>query len=169
MNNFKEVSVKELNMNPFLKIGKEWMLITAGDEEKYNTMTASWGGMGILWRKDVVFTFIRPSRYTFEFTENKDYFSLCFFEEKYRGALQLCGTKSGRDCDKIKEAGLTPAFIDGVPSFEEASMVLICKKLYAQPMGEEFVCDDLVRPNYAEGEAYHTMYVGEIVKALVKE
>lgn len=169
MNSFKEMSVKDMTMNPFLKIGKEWMLITAGDEEKYNTMTASWGGMGVLWRKDVVFTFIRPSRYTFEFTEDKDYFSLCFFEESYRDALTLLGTKSGRDGDKIAEAGLTPSFIDGVPCFEEASMVLVCKKLYAQPMGKEFVCDDIVKPNYAEDEPYHTMYVGEIVKALVKE
>ncbi len=167
---FKAIDIKSTNLNPFEKIGKEWMLITAGNKEDFNTMTASWGGMGILWNKPVAFTFIRPSRYTFEFTEREDYFSLTFFSEEYRNALTYCGRKSGRDVDKVKETGLTPAFIDDVPTFEEASMVLICKKLYAQPMGKEFVNDkDVVFPQYGENEAYHTMYVGEIVKAFVKE
>lgn len=168
MNSFKETTLTELNLNPFNKIGKEWMLITAGSEEDFNTMTASWGGLGVLWRKDVAYTVIRPCRYTYEFTEKNDYFSLCFFSEEYRNALTLCGRTSGRDCDKIKEAGLTPVFIDGVPCFEEASLVLICKKLYSQPMSEQFVHDNAVSECYGEGEDYHTLYVGEIVKALTK-
>ncbi|MBE6738389.1 MAG: flavin reductase family protein [Ruminococcaceae bacterium] len=165
---FKEISTKDLTLNPFEKIGKEWMLITAGNEEKFNTMTASWGGLGVLWNKDVAFTFIRPSRYTFEFTQSQDYFSLCFFPEEYKDALMFCGRNSGRDCDKVKETGLTPAFIDGVPCFEKASLVLICKKLYAQEMNSSCaLCKD-VNTHYGENEPYHTFYVGEIVKAFTK-
>lgn len=167
---FREIDLTNYDANPFEKIGRDWMLITAGNREKFNTMTASWGGMGVLWNKNVAFTFIRPSRYTFEFTEREDYFSLCFFPEDYRKELTYCGRNSGRDVDKVRETGLTPTFIDGVPAFEEASMVLICKKLYAQPMGKEFVNDgDAVFPQYGENEPYHTMYVGQIVKSLVKE
>lgn len=165
---FNVISTKDLHLNPFTKIGKEWMLITAGNEESFNTMTASWGGLGVLWNKDVAFTFIRPSRYTFEFTENEEYFSLCFFPEEYRNALMFCGRNSGRDCDKIKETGLTPKFIDGVPCFEEASLVLICKKMYAQEMNSSCAYGDVVKTHYGENEPYHTFYVGEIVKAFTK-
>ncbi|MBQ4104887.1 MAG: flavin reductase [Clostridia bacterium] len=169
MNNFKEITAQKLTLNPFTKIGKEWMLITAGNQEKFNTMTASWGGLGVLWNKDVAFTFVRPCRYTFEFTEESDFFSLCFFGEDCREALNLCGTKSGRDCDKVKEANLTPVFVDGVPCFEEAKLVLICKKLYAQPMDKAFALTQDVTKHYGENEPYHTMYAGEIIKALTKE
>ncbi len=164
----KEISINDLNLNPFLKIGKDWMLITAGDEENFNTMTASWGGMGVLWNKDVAYTFIRPCRYTYEFAQKKEYFSLCFFPEEYRNALTLCGRKSGRDCNKVKEAGLTTVFIDGVPCFEEASLVLICRKMYAQEMSKDFALTDEVTKHYGEDEPYHTFYVGEIVKVLTK-
>ncbi len=168
MNSFKEISTKDLNLNPFLKIGKEWMLITAGNEDSFNTMTASWGGLGVLWNKDVAFTFIRPSRYTYEFTEKEELFSLCFFPEEYKDALTLCGRKSGRDCDKVSESGLTPTFVDGVPCFEQASLVIICRKLYSQPMDKQFVTAQGVTSHYGENEPYHTFYVGEILKAYTK-
>ena len=165
---YNEISIKDLQLNPFEKIGKEWMLITAGNKDKFNTMTASWGGLGVLWNKDVAFTFIRPSRYTFEFTEKEKYFSLCFFAEEHRDTLMFCGRNSGRDCDKIKETGLTPIFIDGVPCFEEASLILICKKMYAQEMSDACALCQEVKKHYGENEPYHTLYVGEIVKTLVK-
>ena len=165
---FREISTKDLSLNPFTKIGKEWMLITAGNEDNFNTMTASWGGLGVLWNKDVAFTFIRPCRYTFEFTEREEYFSLCFFPEEYKSALMFCGRNSGRDCDKAKETALTPSFIDGVPCFEEASLVLICKKMYAQKMDSSCALNEDVTTHYAENEPYHTFYVGEIVKAYTK-
>ena len=163
-----EIEIKDLSMNPFTKIGKEWMLITAGNETGFNTMTASWGGLGVLWNKDVAFTFIRPSRYTFEFTEKEEYFSLCFFGDEYKNALMFCGRNSGRDCDKIKETGLTPAFIEGVPCFQEAELVLICKKMYAQEMSDACALCDEVKKHYGEAEPYHTFYVGEIIKAFEK-
>ena len=165
---FKEISIKDLSLNPFTKIGKEWMLITAGNEERFNTMTASWGGLGVMWNKDVAFTFIRPCRYTFEFTEEEEYFSLCFFGEEYKNALMFCGRNSGKDCDKAKETGLTPIFIDGVPCFEQASLVLICKKMYAQQMQNSCATADEVLTHYGENEPYHTFYIGEIVKAFEK-
>lgn len=165
---FKEISIKDLSLNPFTKIGKEWMLITAGSEESFNTMTASWGGLGVMWNKDVAFTFIRPCRYTFEFTETEDYFSLCFFGEEDKSALMFCGRNSGKDCDKAKETGLTPIFIDGVPCFAQASLVLICKKMYAQQMQNSCATSDEVLTHYGENEPYHTFYIGEIVKAFEK-
>ena len=164
----REIDIKSLDFNPFIKIGKEWMLITAGNEEKFNTMTASWGGVGVLWNKDIAFTFIRPCRYTFEFTEKEEMFSLCFFSEQYRDALTLCGRKSGRDSDKIKEAGLTPVFIDGVPCFEEADLVILCRKMYAQEMSKDCAYSEEVTKHYDENEPYHTFYAGEIIKAYTK-
>lgn len=97
---FKEVKMEELNFNPFTKIGTEWMLITAGDEKKFNTMTASWGGVGIMWNKNVVTTYIRPQRYTKEFVDANEYFTVSFYDKEYKKALNICGTRSGRDCDK---------------------------------------------------------------------
>ena len=108
MNGFKTVEIKDLQFNPFTLIDKEWMLITAGNEQKCNTMTASWGGLGELWKHYVSFIFVRPQRYTLEFIEKEDHYSLCFFDESYRKALSFCGSHSGRDYDKCKETGLTP-------------------------------------------------------------
>lgn len=134
---FREIKIEELQFNPFTKIGKEWLLITAGDEKKHNTMTASWGGVGVLWGKNVVTTYIRPQRYTKEFVDAQDVFTITFFGENCREALALCGKVSGRDGDKIKEAGLTPYFVDGTTAFEEAEMIFVCRKLYADEIKPE--------------------------------
>ena len=110
MNKFIEIDPQELTDNVFKLIGRDWMLITAGDERRCNTMTASWGGLGVQWNANVAVSFVRPSRYTYEFLEKGKYYTLSFFDSGYRRALQLCGSKSGRDTDKIKEAELTPVF-----------------------------------------------------------
>ena len=166
---FKEVKVDELRDNPFDLIGKQWMLITAGDEEKCNTMTASWGGVGIMWGKPTATAYIRDSRFTKEFVDDKEYFTLTFFEEEYRDALSLCGKISGRDSDKIKDAGLTPYFVDGTAAFEEARMILVCCKVYHQRMGEENFDDKSNLDKWYPDRDMHTMYLGEITKVLVKE
>lgn len=164
---FKEINVSELNINPFNKIGKEWMLITAGDEKGWNTMTASWGFMGVMWNKNVVEAVIRPSRHTIGFVESNELFTLSWFDEKYRSALRFCGAHSGRDCDKAKETGLTPMFTDGTTAFEEAEMIIVCRKIYAQNMDEKYLLADEYKSMC--GEDMHKAFIGEIVKILVKE
>lgn len=166
---FKEIAVEELKFNPFTKIGKEWMLVTAGNEEGHNTMTASWGGVGVMWGKNVVSVYIRPQRYTKEFVDANDTFTLSFYEEAYKKALSICGSKSGRDCDKEKEAGLTPYYVDGTTAFEEADMILVCKKQYHQDMAPEHFDVKENDGKWYPDHDYHTMYMAEIVKVLVKE
>ncbi|HEK5028644.1 TPA: flavin reductase [Clostridioides difficile] len=166
---FREVKIEELQFNPFTKIGKEWLLITAGDSEKFNTMTASWGGVGVYWGKNVVTTYIRPQRYTKEFVDSNDTFTVAFFDETYREALNICGTISGRDINKIEKAGLTPYFVDDTVAFEEANMIIVCKKLYHNNMPpENFDAKENDKKWYPEKD-YHTMYISEIIKVLVKE
>ncbi|MFQ4276030.1 flavin reductase [Clostridioides difficile] len=166
---FREVKIEELQFNPFTKIGKEWLLITAGDSEKFNTMTASWGGVGVYWGKNVVTTYIRPQRYTKEFVDINDTFTVAFFDETYREALNICGTISGRDINKIEKAGLTPYFVDDTVAFEEANMIIVCKKLYHGNMPpENFDAKENDKKWYPEKD-YHTMYISEIIKVLVKE
>lgn len=164
----KQISPKDLSNNVFSTIGDQWMLITAGTPEHCNTMTASWGGLGVLWHKNVATIYVRPQRYTYEFTEKSDYFTLSFFGEEYRKALQLCGTKSGRDMDKIKECGFTIAAGEGnAPYFEEAELVLVCKKLYQQDMTEDCFLDKALMEKDYPKKDFHRIYIGEIVEALV--
>ena len=167
MNEFIEISPYEIDDNVFKCIGKDWMLITAGDENNFNTMTASWGGLGVLWRKNVSFSFVRKHRHTYGFVENSGTFTLSFFDEEYRDALNICGTKSGRDCDKVKVSGLTPEFIDGTPTFKEARLVLVCKKLYIHDIDPNNFIDMNVNELYPAKD-YHRMYIGEILKVLKK-
>ena len=166
MSNFKEISTAEIE-NVFKLIGKDWMLITASDGERVNCMTASWGSMGVLWNDDVCTVFIRPQRYTYEFVEKADTISLSFFSEKYRDALKFCGRVSGRDHDKIKESGLTSAFVEKTPIICEADMVLICRKLYADDLHRDrFISDDPMF-TYKDGD-FHRFYICRIEKVLKK-
>lgn len=166
MKDFHLIAPEELE-NVFRLVGKDWMLITAGHGETVNTMTASWGGMGVLWNKPVAFCFIRPQRYTYALTEATERFSLSFFTEDYRPALRLCGTKSGRDTDKFAAAGLTPALLDDVPYVAEARLVLICRKLYADMLKKEAFLDPALLANYPQDD-FHRVYVVEIEKAYIK-
>lgn len=167
--NYKEIKPEELSGNTFKMIGSDWMLVSAADGEKFNTMTASWGGLGVLWSKPVCFVFIRPQRYTYEFTEKSDRLTLSFFGGEEREALTVCGRKSGRDCDKVAEAGLTPVWVgEGAPSFEEAKIVLDCRKIYVDDIEEEKMLDSSIMKNYAAKD-FHRVYVCEIERVLVKE
>ncbi len=169
MSQFTEIKPEELDGNFFRKINQEWMLITAGGKEKCNTMTASWGGIGILWNKNVTFSFVRKSRYTLEFLENNDYYTLSFFGGELMKELTFCGKNSGRDTDKIKETGLIPVFDEEAPYFEQAQLVLVCKKLYRQTLtADSFIDKSLTEKFYADND-WHDMFVGEIVKAVVKK
>ena len=140
---FKKIDISELSFNPFEKIGKQWMLLTGGNKDKFNTMTASWGQLGVLWNKNVLTCYVRPSRYTYGFIEDNECYTASFLGEEYRKALSFCGSHSGRDCDKAKETGLTPAEVDGCMAFEEAELVLVCRKLYSYDLQESgFLTDD---------------------------
>ena len=166
---FREISVEQLKDNPFTLINKDWMLITAGNQESHNTMTASWGGVGELWGKYVSTIYIRPQRYTLEFLEREGTYSLCFFDPEYRPALNLCGSKSGRDVDKDKETGLTPCFDQAAPYYQEARLVLICRKLYKQDLAEESFLDREIFERCSPSRDLHRMFIGEIVTVLEKE
>lgn len=165
---FREISVEQLEDNPFTLINKDWMLITAGDAEKHNTMTASWGGVGELWGKYVSTIYIRPQRYTLEFVEREEYYSLCFFGPEYRQALSLCGSKSGQDVDKDAATGLTPCFDQAAPYYEQARLVFLCRKLYRQDMEESAFLDKGLLEKWYDNDL-HRMFIGEIVKVLEKE
>lgn len=167
MSEFKEIKPTQIEGNIFDLIGRQWMLVTAGTRDKFNTMTASWGGAGILWGKPVAFSFIRPQRYTYEFMQKHDGYTLSFYDEKYRDALNLCGSRSGRDTDKVKETGLTPAFCGDTVYFEEAKLVLVCRKLYTQHLSLDCFTDREAAGSYT-GDDLHHVYVGEIEKVLVK-
>ena len=166
MKQWKEISPYEID-RILTRIGKDWMLISATDGEKSNTMTASWGCMGVLWNRPVAVCFIRPTRYTYTLTERSDRLSLAFFDGEYREALTVCGRTSGRDGDKFLRAGLTPEMQDGVPYPEEASLVLFCRKLYADDLKECAFVDRSLLSNYPE-EDYHRVYICEIEKVLAK-
>jgi len=165
----KKIDPKALEQNVFSLIGDKWMLITAGTAEKCNTMTAAWGGLGVIWGTPAATCYIRPQRYTKEFVDREEYFTLAFFGEEYRKALQLCGSRSGRDVDKVKECGFTVKAAEcGAPYFEEAELVLVCRKRFVQPLEAANMPQDVKEKWYPEKD-YHIMYIGEIVEALVKD
>ena len=164
----REITCETLNENVFEMIGKDWMLISAEKDGKTNTMTASWGGTGVLWNKNVAYIFIRPQRYTKEFVDFSDKLSLCVLPESYKKELSYLGTVSGRDEDKITKAGLNVKKYDDVPYFDEARLTFICKKLYAQELKEDcFIETDLIDKCYKQRD-FHMMYVVEIEKILEK-
>ncbi len=169
MTMFVPIKPEEERGNVFSRIGRQWMLITAGSKERYNTMTASWGGLGVLWGKDVATCYIRPQRYTKEFVEREEYFTLSFLPEECREILNFCGTKSGRDVDKGRECGLVSEEAEcGAPYFAQAELVLVCRKLYRQDMEESCFLDPSLLGKWYPEKDLHRMYVGEIEQVLKK-
>jgi flavin reductase (DIM6/NTAB) family NADH-FMN oxidoreductase RutF len=167
--NFEKFDVEKLKDNPFRLLNDDWMLITAGTENSFNTMTASWGGVGILWNKQVAFCFVRPTRHTYQFMEKNDYFTLTFYNEEYRDILNFCGKKSGRDTDKIKETGLIPLTSpNNSIYFEQARLVFECRKIYSDDIKPEFFRDEKIHNAYPLKD-YHRMYIGEITNCLISE
>lgn len=168
MNQFKEIPALELQANPFQLIGNEWMLVTAEKEQKVNTMTASWGGLGIMWGKNVAFVVIRPQRYTKEFIDASETFSLSFFSNEYKKTLGYLGAVSGRTEEKISKSGLTVTYHNETPYFDEANKVIICKKLFAQPFEENSFFDaKILKDAYSEKD-FHTLYIAEITNVLIR-
>ena len=165
---FKEIQPQEMRDDVFTLIGKDWLVVCGEKDGRANAMTASWGGMGVLWGKPVVFIFIRPQRYTKEFVDAADGFTLSVLDESKRKTLNYLGTVSGRDEAKIEKAGLTPISNGGFTYFAEARLAIFCRKLYAQEMKETcFIVQEPAAKWYPERD-YHTMYVAEIQKVLVR-
>ncbi|MBN7771760.1 flavin reductase family protein [Clostridium aminobutyricum] len=169
MSTFQPMRADSFDFSPFRMIGKEWMLITAEKDGKVNSMTASWGGLGVIWGKNVAYIVVRKSRYTKELIDSSDTFSLSFLEhKKYGEALNYMGTVSGRDEDKIKGAGVTVDHREGVPYIAEASTVMLCKKMCCQPITpDNFIANDIDKQWYPDKD-YHDLYIGEIVEILTR-
>ncbi len=165
---FIEKDVATINENFINDIAKEWMLVSAGNEDEFNMMTASWGFVGEMWGKHAAICAIRPQRYTKKFVDENEYFALSFYGDGAQKTIhQICGKKSGRDTDKAKEANLTPIFSDNTVYFDEARLVLICKKIYTSKIEPEKFLDKSIDKWYDND--YHEAYIGEIVKCYVKE
>lgn len=169
MTNFKEIPVKSAKINPF-DLKDEWMLVTAAKPDgTVNTMTASWGGWGVMWGKEVAFVVIRPQRYTKEFIDSAESFSLCFFDKTFQKELTYLGKVSGRNEDKLSKTDLTLAKSQTVPFFNEAKQVVIVRKLFVQPMSENAFLEKEIIEKWYPASDFHYLYVAEIQKVLICE
>ncbi|MBQ9228495.1 MAG: flavin reductase family protein [Eubacterium sp.] len=164
----KEVTIYDVKENVVDLLNHQWGLITAGSADGYNTMTVSWGAIGELWGKDTVTAYIRPQRYTKQFLDDNDCFTLSFYPPEYKKALALCGSESGRDIDKAAATGLTPVFDEAAPYFAEAKLVIVCKKRAVGGFSPEQFLDLAIMKEYPAND-FHAIYYGEIIKVLVKE
>jgi flavin reductase (DIM6/NTAB) family NADH-FMN oxidoreductase RutF len=165
-----EIPVTKISDNLFKAIGDDWMLITAGTKDRFNTMTASWGACGILWSMPVAICFIRPQRYTYQFMEKSNYYTLSFFREEYREILQFCGSYSGKEVDKIASTGLKPLLTKtGSVYFEQARLMLECKKLYADRINPGRFIIPEIKDTVYPGRDYHKFYIGEIISCLLND
>lgn len=170
MKDFEKINPEQLNENVFKLIGKDWMLITAGEfaDNNFNFMTASWGTMGVLWHKPVAMCFVRPTRHTFGFLEKADMFTLSFFDNSYRQALEYAGRVSGRDVNKLENTGLSATKTsNNSVSFLEARIIMECRKLYYTDINPKIFVDPKIEEVYPLKD-YHRMYVGEIISCYKK-
>lgn len=160
------MKLDELKFAPLNDLDKNYALLTAGVKGDFNTMTISWGGFGTLWNKPVVTVYVKPIRYTYKFMENNDYFTVSFYDDKYKKDLLTLGTKSGRDSDKISLTSLNPLYLDNSVSFEEANVTLVCKKIYYQDLNLELIKENLSSDIYNRfygDDPVHRMYIGEVI------
>lgn len=168
MSKFEEITVEEFNLNPF-SLKNKWMLISADKNGITNTMTASWGGFGVMWNKEVVFVVIRPQRYTKEFVDNSEKFTLSFFDESHKKDLAYLGRISGRDENKILKTDLTLRIEDNTPYFNEAEIVIFAKKLYIQPMDAKFLLEKGIDSRWYPEKDYHHLYIAEVEKIITRK
>jgi len=163
MDGFNTIKASSLSENAFNLIGKEWMLVSAGNSKHYNTMTAAWGAIGVLWHKNISIIYIRPQRYTYQFIESNEIYTLSFFSDEYKNVYKICGSTSGREVNKAEEAGITPLETDfGSIGFKEARLIIECRKLYHQDLDPSKFLDEDIESHYPLKD-YHRMYVGEIL------
>ena len=156
------------NLEKNIELLSKGIFLTTKSGSKVNSMTIAWGSIGFMWGKPVFTVMVRPQRYTFEFLENNDFYTLSFFDDEFKKELAFCGRNSGKDLDKVKSTGLAPIFDDNFTFFSQAKLVFVCKKIYTDFIKPDNFLDDSIKINY-ENNDYHKMYVGEIVKCLVKK
>lgn len=166
---FTKTDINELEFSPTKEIGESWGILTGCDENGCNSMTVSWGSIGVLWSKPCVFAFVRPGRYTYKFMENGEYFSLAIMSPEIHSQMAVFGSKSGRDCDKYAESGFTLCDENGVKYPEEANIVFICKKIAAGDMKPEWFIDETIDSKNYPKKDYHRMFIGEIITVLKKD
>jgi len=157
--------MQSLDLDIFRCFGADWALLTAGSIKAFNTMTISWGGMGTLWGKSVATVYVRPSRYTFKYMEENEYFTVSFFPDEYKDALKILGTLSGRDGDKLGKTTLTPVPAGPCVSYTQAKITLLCRKLYTQDLDPKAIPAEIMHSMYTDG-APHRIYLGEVVEIL---
>ena len=153
---------KEFNADVFKQFDDDWALVAAGTMQDHNAMTVSWGGMGTVWNKPVVTVYVRPQRYTRKFMEREEYFTVSFYGEECRNALNIMGTKSGRDCDKEAKAGLHAVPAGESVTFREAKCTVLCKKIHFQDLDPAAIPQDVQERQYSAKD-YHRMYIGEVI------
>ncbi|MCF0130070.1 MAG: flavin reductase [Pseudobutyrivibrio sp.] len=171
MHTFQPYPVNMLEWNPWEKISKEWFAITTELDGRPNAMTAGWGGIGVMWGKNVAMVFVRESRYTKEILDNSETFSCCFLDPQDKGTkntFKYLGMVSGRDEDKLPAARLTINHSMGVPFIDEANFAILCKKMAAIPIEPEHMLRDSILDDWYKDGDYHTMYVGEILDILAR-
>lgn len=155
--------MKEFNVSAFDCFDKGWAVLSAGNMDDYNCMTISWGSLGTLWRRPVVTVYVRPSRYTWEYMEKNEFFTVSFFDGRCREDLTTLGTLSGREGDKVSKTSLTPepVFTAGV-TFKEAGRSLICRTIYRQELDRDSMCKEILE-GFNIMEEPHYMYIGEVM------
>ncbi len=168
MHAFQPYPIKEIEFNPFVRFGDNWGALTTKADDKVNSMTISWGGVGVLWDKPVATVYVRESRFTKELLDKSDSFSVSFLDDKYRRTLKYMGQVSGRNEDKIKNSRLTINDYKGIPFIDEGNFIVICKKMYSLPLTLENVVDKGVEEQFYKTKDLHTMYLGEIVELLAR-
>lgn len=167
LSGYKQISPDKIPGNIYKMLSEDWMLVTAGSKDQFNMMTASWGGLGNLYNKPVAFCFINPTRHTYQLLENNDTYTLSFYTETYRDALNYCGSHSGKNEDKVKGSGLTQITTpSGSQAFSEAWMIIECKKMVAQQFTPEAIYSPEAKDKW--GKDLHKMFIGEIINVWVR-
>ena len=167
---FKAITVEQ----DFSDNGFNWfrhaLLLAAGDKQQSNAMTIGWGGIGTLWGKTAVTVYVAEKRYTKQFMDNSQYFTIMAFDERKEEILNYMGSKSGRDGDKAKALNLHTAYTEnGTPYYLEADLVIECRTMYAAPFDPQFFKDDVPKRMYSNFSAgIHSMYIGEVANAWKK-
>lgn len=169
MHTFQPCPIDVFEENPFTLLNHDWGVLTAGNHEKANSMTISWGGLGVLWNKNVCYIFVRDTRYTKQFIDSCGTFSLTFFQKDFnRSILMYLGSVSGSREDKMKMTHLHINYADDIPFIDEGNLVITCKTLSATRITPESLIDPKIEAEHYKDGNLHTMYVGEILQVLAR-